>query len=481
MALKGKKAVVLGAGCAGLWIARRLLDQGCEVEVLEKSPQPGGLMETIAREGFLFDLGPHILVASHQARFREILGNALLNVRGFYGFGYRGRQILSPLNPGNLFRTLGYRTAIPLAVGMAWHRLPLVGPRPPWRNVDELITARFGNGINEALFRNYIPKVTGLPSLEVSEDWFLERHRFYKEHSLERQLARKTLALLRNRFLPRSRQEGPAGLDLYYPKNGAQMLTDALHADITGRGARVRLGVRVNAIRSEKGRVRSLDLQAADGAPAGAEGDLFVSTLPVTELPALFGGALGAGADRAARALAWRHLWLFFAAVDRERVSDKIQIYFTEKEYPFKRVYEPKNLIAAMGSAGRSALCAEVCYSQGDAVDRADEQANFARVRDGLCRFYGLAPDQVRFLFSRRVPFSYAVYRSGYRQHLTELAAALFPLDNFVSYGRQGSFRYNHLVDRIVDAADGVVQCLAEPGGGKKRLLQQPDAKSEYF
>jgi protoporphyrinogen oxidase len=243
----------------------------------------------------------------------------------------------------------------------------------------------------------------------------------------------------------------------------------------------VRLGARAISVEAHQGRVNAVTVETEDGASSKVAGDLFVSTLPVTELPSLFGGALGAGAAAAAGSLAWRHLWLFYAAVATDRASDKIQIYFTEKRYPFKRIYEPKNLIPDMASPGTTALCAEVCYSPGDAVDRADEQAVFSKVREGICEFYGLPPAGVRFLFSRRVPFAYAVYKTGYRQHLGTLASALFCLDNFISYGRQGSFRYNHLVDRIIDAAESALQYLDHADQGKRAVLKEPDAKSDYF
>ena len=483
MAAKQEKAVVLGAGFAGLWLSRRLLDQGFEVEILEQSSQPGGLMETIVRDEFILDLGPHILLASHLDSYREILGKSLLDIRGFYGFGYQGKQILSPLSPGNLFKTLGLLKAVPFAASMAWNRLPFARPRPPWENVDRLLTARFGGRVNEALFRNYVPKVTGLPSTEVSEEWFLERYRFYREHSLGKQLLKKALQPLKNRLLPGAREDS-AGLELYYPEKGAQMLTDALFRDISQRGACVKLGTTVTGIQAGNGQVDSVSYEIAGGGPQQAEGDFFASTLPVTHLARLFAGGgegLGTGADKATKALSWRHLWLFYVVVDRERVSDKIQIYFTEQKYPFKRIYEPRNLVPAMGRAGKTALCIEVCYSDGDVTDRADEQANFRAVKEGVCDFYGLAPGEVHFLFSRKVPYSYAVYRKGYQEHLATLAAALFPLNNVVSYGRQGSFRYNHLVDRIIDASDSVMDYIADRREGKGRFLNEPSAKSDFF
>ncbi len=480
----GKKVVILGAGFAGLWLARSLLREGFEVELLERAEQPGGLMETIPREGFLFDLGPHILLAPHLGHYREVLGEDILRTDGYYGFGYRGKQIPSPLSPGNLIRTLGVATAVPFALSMLRQRLPFTGARPPWESVDRILTHKFGRRVNEAFFRNYIPKITGLPADRVSPDWFLERYRFYQEHSLGAKLRAKALQAA-GRLLPGRRQAGPggkaAGLELYYPRGGAQMLTDALCARLLTGGGRVRLGSEVTRLETRGGRVVAAVHRAPDGAETRAEGDFFVSTLPVDHLPRLCQGALGEEAGAAARGLAWRHLRLLYFLVDRERVSDKIQVYFTEARYPFKRVYEPKNLIPTMGRPGLTALCAEVCFFDGDETDRADEGRLASSVKDAVCAFYGLPPATVRFLFSRRVPYAYAVYRQGYREPLGALAAALFPWDNLLSYGRQGSFRYNHLVDRIIDASETVAGYLADPGGGKRGVLGAPDPKTDFF
>jgi len=481
MSVNRKKAVVLGAGFAGLWIARRLLKEGFEVEVLEKRSQPGGLMETVSRNGFLFDVGPHILLASHLDHYRGILGEEPVPVvPGFYGFGYQGMQILSPLTPGNLFRTLGPGRALPFAASMAWHKLPFIRPRPPWDNTDELITARFGKRVNRALFQEYVPKVTGLPSTEVSPDWFLERHRFYKEHSLGKQLLRRALQSMRNLILP-GRQEAGKGLQLYYPRRGAQMLTDTMFSEISRQAARVLLNAQVTGIHAGRGRVEAVTYETEDRQSRQAQGDLFVSTLPVTHLAGLFSGeGLGAEAQRASGALAWRRLWLFYLSVRQERVSDKIQIYFTEKKHLFKRIYEPKNLLSDMGPRGETALCVEVCYNDEDAIDRSDEQAVFQNVKKGVCEFYLLRPEQVELLFSRRVPYAYAVYRKGYEKHLSRIASALFSFDNFVSYGRQGSYRYNYLVDRIIDASEAVMQYVTA-NEGKAKTLREPRAKSDFF
>ena len=52
------RAVVIGAGAAGLTAAAFLARDGCEVDVFEQVPHIGGVTSTIHREGFAWDVGP---------------------------------------------------------------------------------------------------------------------------------------------------------------------------------------------------------------------------------------------------------------------------------------------------------------------------------------------------------------------------------------------------------------------------------------
>jgi oxygen-dependent protoporphyrinogen oxidase len=53
------EAVVVGAGAAGLAAAHALVAAGREVVVLEAQPRAGGVMQSEAREGFLWERGPN--------------------------------------------------------------------------------------------------------------------------------------------------------------------------------------------------------------------------------------------------------------------------------------------------------------------------------------------------------------------------------------------------------------------------------------
>ena len=53
--------IILGAGISGLatgWFLRNLLGSQVQLTILEKSHRPGGWIETVEKENFLFELGP---------------------------------------------------------------------------------------------------------------------------------------------------------------------------------------------------------------------------------------------------------------------------------------------------------------------------------------------------------------------------------------------------------------------------------------
>ena len=57
---KMKKAIIIGAGIAGIATAIRLAIKGFEVEVFEANSYPGGKLAEIEQHGFRFDAGPSL-------------------------------------------------------------------------------------------------------------------------------------------------------------------------------------------------------------------------------------------------------------------------------------------------------------------------------------------------------------------------------------------------------------------------------------
>lgn len=73
----GPKAIVIGAGLAGLAAAYRLSGGGWDVEVLEKSRGVGGRCSTVPEQGFLFDTGAQYCRDSYDSTLKTAIELAL--------------------------------------------------------------------------------------------------------------------------------------------------------------------------------------------------------------------------------------------------------------------------------------------------------------------------------------------------------------------------------------------------------------------
>ena len=57
-------AIVIGGGISGLACAYRLQQAGIPVRVLDAGTRPGGLIATIEKDGFRFELGPQSFLST---------------------------------------------------------------------------------------------------------------------------------------------------------------------------------------------------------------------------------------------------------------------------------------------------------------------------------------------------------------------------------------------------------------------------------
>jgi len=64
--MQPKKAIIIGSGIAGLAASIRLVAQGYEVHVYEKSDKPGGKLGFFTEKGYQFDTGPSLFTQPHQ-------------------------------------------------------------------------------------------------------------------------------------------------------------------------------------------------------------------------------------------------------------------------------------------------------------------------------------------------------------------------------------------------------------------------------
>ena len=103
------KAVIFGAGYAGLFAAYELEKHNQEYIVLEKNNEPGGLSRTFKLDNLNFDIGPHIYFNKQEEIrniWKELIEDKLITIKRHNKIFYDGTYINSPLKPFNAISKL---------------------------------------------------------------------------------------------------------------------------------------------------------------------------------------------------------------------------------------------------------------------------------------------------------------------------------------------------------------------------------------
>lgn len=359
-------AVVLGGGPAGLGAGLALARSGARVALLEAGDEAGGLCRTVARHGFLYDLGGHVLFVRTRERLdwlRALLGDDLLWVGRPVASVARGR-----VEPGRYLdrRPPGFRppadppTPIPAGTAVS--------------GLDYLVGRAGGRAWVDRWMRPYLEKIDGLPLEEIP--------------------AARVERLLVG-------QAAPEGF--WFPRWGVGRLMRVMSDAMVEAGGRVHLNARATAIRV-----------GPDGVEVDVEGhrEVFAEQLVVAVPPVVAARLVRPAAPpEAVPDVPMRAVCLVYLSLERDRLTEEPWIQVDDPAVPFSRLAEMRNWSPDLAPRGRTVLCAE-CYCRaddGDPVWSLDDAALGAACAAALAGPLGLAdaPTEARLLEVVRMPRAY--------------------------------------------------------------------------
>ena len=446
---------VLGAGPAGLAVARGAAARGLSVTLVERAASVGGMAAGLTVAGVAVDRGSHRLHPAAPepvlALLRDLLGDDLQTRTRDGRLRLYGRWVAFPLRAGELAR------AVPPRVVLGVARDVLASPRRRGArdSYAGVLRASLGPTLYEEMYAPYARKLWGRDGADVDAEQARVR------------VTADTPAKVAARLLRPRRRTGPQrGRTFYYPRGGFGQITGALHAAAEQAGATVRCGAAVTRVSPSASGVL---VGTADGRTLRAPRVL--STLP---LPLLARVADPAPPDRALRDAAelhYRAMVLVYLvhggppdATGRVRWTRYDAHYLPGGETPVSRVSEPVNYRDSTDDPrDRTVLCAEIPCAVGDDVWRADDSTLAGMVRRGLAAA-DLPPVELRGVHVERLPVVYPVYARGFADHLAGLEAWADGLPGVTTLGRAGLFAHDNTHHALV-MAEAAVAAL-RPGGG---------------
>lgn len=311
-----RKAVIIGAGPAGLTAAYELLKRtDIQPVVLEKSDVMGGIARTVNYKGYRMDIGGHRFFSKSDRVMQwwlEILPLEALNpgphtityqrsqrtVEGSTGgpdperedrvmlvrrrksriyflrrfFEYPIRLTPDTLSKLGLIRSL--------RIGTSYLRSVLFPIRNP-QTLEEFFINRFGRELYLTFFKSYTEKVWGVPCHRISAEW--------GEQRIKGLSIRKTIvhfmkqALKRNSDLAQKDLETSLIEQFLYPKFGPGQMWEEVARRVLEMGGEILTGHEVVRLCTDGQRVVAVEAANAHGT-VSLSGDYFFSTMAVRDL-----------------------------------------------------------------------------------------------------------------------------------------------------------------------------------------------------
>ncbi|MFD1616465.1 FAD-dependent oxidoreductase [Gelatiniphilus marinus] len=428
-----KKAIVIGAGPAGLSSAHELSKKGVEVIVLEASNHVGGMSRSFDLWGQTVDLGPHRFFSKQKevnAFFNELIKDDFTLVNRQTRIYYSGKYFQYPLKFGNVLKNLSLVTIFQIL----WHYLvrvffPIKNPK----NLEEWISNRFGEKLYSIFFKNYSEKLWGIKCTQIDADWAAQRI--------------KTLSLVQAVISSIFNNQGHKHKTLVdqfaYPNNGTGTLYERAAESIKKKNGEIALNSPVKRVLLDKGNKKVSGVELTDGSVIKA--DYVISTMPLTNLVNGL-GHLPKKVKEAVNSLYFRNTILVYFEVDTINLFTDNWLYIHAPEVKLGRVTNFRNWCPTLNKDKNTAILAlEFWCFEKDKMWSANDNDLIKMAKKELSDI-NLMPKKYKIINSKviRVPKCYPVYETGYMKKLDIVIDCLKDVEGLMPIGRYGAFKYNN-------------------------------------
>src|ERR1700722_1883700 len=316
----GRKAIIIGAGPAGLTTAYELLKRtDIQPIILEKSGDIGGISKTVNYKGNRIDIGGHRFFSksdrvmqwwldiipieeghddvsiSYQNRSRKMKSEGMPKAAAGDDKVMLLRNRLSRIYFLRKFFNYPIQLSVDTLKKLGVVRVGLIMtsylktrlfPRKPVETLEDYLINSFGKELYKLFFKDYTEKVWGVPCDKISAEWGAQR---IKGVSISKALSHAVKSMKK----PKNAGEDLAQKDVetslierfLYPKLGPGQLWEEVARQVQEMGGTILMHQDVVSIVAEGNQIKAIDtVNGETGETSRMEGDLFFSTMPVQEL-----------------------------------------------------------------------------------------------------------------------------------------------------------------------------------------------------
>ena len=512
-----RKAVVIGAGPAGLTAAYELVDKAEDIEVivLEESEHMGGISKTVNYKGNRMDMGGHRFFS----KVDEVneWWDMMLPMQGSPASDYKTLGITVPLKENGpdpekvdetmlmrqrvsrifynkkffdypislkpeTFTNMGLLTTI--QVGFSY--LASVFHKREEKSLEDFYINRFGKKLYSMFFERYTENLWGRHPSVIAPDCGSQRVKGLSIAAILKDMFSKLLPGKKNRKVETSLIE-----EFKYPKLGPGELWDVTAAKVISKGGKILKNHKaVRLVKDENNHIKEVVCTTPEG-EVSFEADIVISSMPVKDLVA---GMNDVPEDMRtiAEGLPYRDYLTLGVLVPKLLLNNKTKhktigniipdnwVYVHDRGIHMGRFQIYNNWSPYMVKDLENTVWVGLeyfCYENDEWWNMSeDEFAKFAiedMVKLGLID----SADSVLDYHEEKVKKAYPAYFDTY-ERMDELTTYLNTIDNLYCVGRNGQHRYNNLDHSMCTSFETVKNILS--GRTDKSNIWSVNTETEY-
>ena len=292
-----KKALVIGAGIAGIATSIRLAVQGFEVEVLEANAYPGGKLAEITLDGFRFDAGPSLFTMPQYVD--ELFELAGKNPREYFNyqkldvvckyFYADGSELTASSNPEEFAKEIGAKTTEkPGAINRF-----LQNSKQIYSITNHVFLEKSLHRLSTYLRFSTLKSILRLPQIDAFRTMYQANDAFFTDQKLVQYANRFATYNGSNPY------KAPATLNViphleqhfgaYFPKGGMYEITKSLVRLAEELGVKFHYNSPVEKIVIEKRQVKGVEVGEGQGAGNGErKAEMIVADMVVSNMDVYF-------------------------------------------------------------------------------------------------------------------------------------------------------------------------------------------------
>lgn len=488
-----KKAIIIGAGPAGLTAALELLRTTDIIPIiLEESQAIGGISRTVNYKGNRMDIGghrffsksdtvmnwwlqlfpiepsdnAHDLTITYQNKTTQVANATKNENQHSPDLIMLVRNRLSRIFYLRKFFSYPIKLSFDTLAALGWGRTVKIGfsyikvrifPIKQEKNLEDFFINRFGSELYRTFFKDYTEKVWGLPCNQISAEWGAQR---IKGVSISKAIrhAIKTNLTKPNDSISQKNTETSLIERFLYPKFGPGQLWEEVARQIKEKGGEIHFDKKVDKIRFSNNQIAAVHCAEQE-----YTGDYFLSTMPVKDLIQNMTPAVPNNVLEVASQLGYRDFItvgllvkkLKVANPDGSRILDN-WVYIQESDVKIGRLQIFNNWSPYMVENPENTwLGLEYFCNEGDDLWQKSDTDFLQFAIDELDNIHIIDRADVLDGTVVRVPKTYPAYFGVY-DRFKEIRDFTDNIENLFLIGRNGMHKYNNQDHSMLTAMKAV-------------------------